>query len=84
MNETEIIKAKVYQIILANIPNLKEEELTDNIELFSVGLNSLNAVSLVLGLEETFGFQFDMDEISYDSFRAITDIVELIKTKVNS
>lgn len=82
MNQIEAIKTKIRQLILENIPNLSGNELSDNIELFSLGLNSLNAVSLVLGLEETFGFQFDIDEIGYDSFRSISNIVELVKRKL--
>lgn len=82
MNQIETIKYKVKQLILENMPNISANELSDNIELFSLGLNSLNAVSLVLGLEEIFDFQFEMDEISYESFRAISDIVELVKGKL--
>jgi len=78
----ETIKTKIRQIILENLTEIKEEDLTDNVELFSLGLNSLNSVSLVLGLEETFGFEFDMEEISYESFRAIADITQLIKSKI--
>ena len=82
MNQIETIKQKIRKLILENMPNISANELSDNVELFSLGLNSLNAVSLVLGLEEVFGFQFDMDEISYESFRAIADIVELVKGKL--
>ena len=82
MNQIENIKQKIRQLILENMPNVSTNELSDNVELFSLGLNSLNAISLVLGLEEVFGFEFDLDEISYESFRAISDIVELIKRKL--
>lgn len=82
MNQIETIKHKIHQIILENMPNISANELTDNVELFSLGLNSLNSVSLVLGLEEIFDFEFDMNEISYESFRAISDIVELVKEKL--
>ena len=74
MNQIETIKQKIRQLILENMPNISANELSDNVELFSLGLNSLNAVSLVLGLEEVFDFEFDMDEISYESFRAICRI----------
>ncbi|MEM8721566.1 MAG: phosphopantetheine-binding protein [Cyanobacteria bacterium P01_G01_bin.39] len=82
MNQVETIKQKIRHIILENIPNTSADELSDNIELFSLGLNSLNAVSLVLGLEEIFEFEFDMNEISHESFRAMADIVELVKGKL--
>ena len=79
----EIIQEKIHKIILDNITNISESDLSNDVELFSLGLNSLNAVSLVLGLEEIFGFEFDMDEISYESFRKISDIVKLVSEKLN-
>ena len=82
MNQLESIKPKIRQLVLENIPGTSASELSDNVELFSLGLNSLNAVSLVLGLEEIFGFEFDIDEISHESFRAIADIEELVKAKL--
>ena len=82
MNQIENIKEKINQIILENMPGISVNELSDNVELFSLGLNSLNAVSLVLGLEEIFGFEFDMNEISHESFRTIADIVGLVQNKL--
>lgn len=82
MNQIETIKQKIRQLISENLPDISTSELTDNVELFSLGLNSLNAVSLVLGLEEVFDFEFDMDEISYESFRAISDIVDIVSEKL--
>lgn len=82
MNQIENIKEKINQIILENMPGISVKELSDNVELFSLGLNSLNAVSLVLGLEEIFGFEFDMNEINHESFRTISDIVRLIQNKL--
>ena len=83
MNQIETIKNKINQIIMENMSGISANELSDDVELFSLGLNSLNAVSLVLGLEEIFGFEFDMNEISYESFRTISDIVGLVKNKLD-
>ena len=82
MNQIEIIKQKIHQLLLDNIPDISVNQLTDGVELFSLGLTSLSAVSLVLGIEDIFGFQFDLDEISFDRFRAVSDIVELVTKKV--
>ena len=76
------IKLKIRQVLLSHLPKLTVEELSDNVELFSLGLNSLNTVQLVLALEETFGFEFEMDEISYESFRTLADITEVVKNKI--
>ena len=82
MSSIEEIQQKIRQVVLANLPKVTSEELSDDAELFSLGLNSLNTVPLVLGLEEVFGFEFEMDEISYESFRTLVEITELIKGKI--
>lgn len=82
MSSLEEIQQKIRQVVLANLPKITNEELSDDAELFSLGLDSLNTVPLVLGLEEVFGFEFEMDEISYESFRTIADITELMKGKI--
>ena len=76
------IKLKISQVLLSHLPKLTVEELSDNVELFSLGLNSLNTVQLVLALEETFGFEFEMYEFIYESFRTLADITEVVKNKI--
>ena len=66
MTQTENIKAKVHQLILDNMPNISANDLSDDAELFALGLNSLNAVSLVLGLEEIFGFESEKSKCGGD------------------
>ena len=82
MNKIETIKQQIHQLLLENLPDVSANQLSDDVELFSLGLNSLNAVSLVMGLEDRFGFQFDLDEISFDQFRAVSDIIELVTRKL--
>lgn len=76
------IEQKLRPVLLAHLPKVTDEELSDDVELFSLGLNSLNTVPLVLALEEAFEFEFEMDEISYESFRTLADITEVIKNKL--
>ncbi|MBR8829375.1 MAG: hypothetical protein DSM107014_16000 [Gomphosphaeria aponina SAG 52.96 = DSM 107014] len=78
----EKIQEKISQILLENLPNAHPEDLSDNIELYSLGLDSLNAVSIVLGLEEIFGFEFEMDEISHERFITMGNITQLIEEKI--
>lgn len=82
MNTLKTIQQQINQILVDNLSDATPQQLSGNTELFALGLNSLNAVSLVLGLEDTFGFEFDLDEISFDSFRMVSDIVDLVTTKL--
>ena len=83
-NNTKEVKQKIRQIVIANLPQVNSNDVSDEIELFSLGLNSLNTVPLVLELEEAFEFEFEIDEISYDNFRTIEDIISLISRKVSA
>lgn len=84
MTEIAEIEQKVTRVILANLPDLPPEKLLNDAELFSLGLNSLNTVPLVLGLEEAFEFEFESDEISYDSFQSVASISNLIASKLTA
>ncbi len=75
----EKIKQKTKEVVLTLIPNITEDQLQDDIDIFSIGLDSINAMSLVLELQEAFSIQFEVSEIDIDNFRTIEDIVNLIK-----
>lgn len=82
MESLEEIRQKTCKIVLDNLPNLTGVEGLDDTNLFSLGLDSINSIALVLSLEDAFGVEFEMYEISYENFRTIADIVELMKRKV--
>lgn len=82
-NNTKEVKQKIRQIIMANLPQGNSEDVPYEADLFSLGFSSLNAVPLVLELEEAFKFEFDMDEIQYDNFQTIGDIIKLVSRKVS-
>jgi acyl carrier protein len=46
-----------------------------------MGLDSITAMTLVLNLQETFGVMFEACEISFENFKTIAKIVELIGKK---
>ncbi|MEL6579974.1 MAG: phosphopantetheine-binding protein [Cyanobacteria bacterium J06621_12] len=81
MSKADNIQQQIKQLLLDNIQNISAKDLSLDAELFALGLNSLNAVSIVLGLEETFDFEFDMDEIDYQHFQTIGSMIELVKSK---
>ncbi len=81
MENLESIKQKSHSVVLGILPIVKSEELLEDMELFSLGLDSVNAIMLVMNLQDTFGVNFDTSEISLENFRTIKDIVNLIKRK---
>ena len=77
------VKRMIHKIILANLPQENSVDVPDEADLISLGFNSLNAVPLILEIEETFKFEFDIDEIKYDNFQTIGDIIKLVSQKIS-
>ncbi len=83
MEYVEVIKQEIYKIILNLLPHVTKEELLDDVDFFSLGLDSINMTTFVWRLEEAFGVEFKANEISYENFRTIANTIELIKTKLS-
>lgn len=81
MQGTEEIKEKSHNVVLDILPTVTSQELSDDMDLFSLGLDSVNAIMLVMNLQDTFGVNFETSEISIENFRTIGDIVKLIERK---
>lgn len=81
MLSLEEIQQKSHDVVLEVLPNVTSEELEYDTDLFSIGLDSITAMSLVLTLQETFEVAFETSEISFDNFRTLGNIVELIEKK---
>lgn len=75
------IEGKVVQAVIATLPGVTISDVDPETELFGIGLDSVNAVELVLRLEDEFGIEFGLDEIEYDSFRTVSSISDLIRNK---
>ena len=77
----EEVRDKTQNVVLEMLPDVGSEELSDESDIFSLGLDSINAMTLVFSLQDAFDIKFETDEISFENFRTVADIVELIKKK---
>lgn len=64
MQHTEEIKEKSHNVVLDILPTVTSHELLDDMDLFNLGLDSVNAIMLVMNLQDTFGVNFETSEIS--------------------
>ena len=72
----ELIKERLLAIIDRELP-----ELTPSTQLRDeLGLNSLDAVDLVIELEELFEIELDDEEMS--AFENVGDIISAVKTRL--
>lgn len=81
METLDSIKQKSHNVVLELLPDVRSEDLSDKTDLFDMGLDSINAMTLVLSLQDAFGIQFNTDEINFENFRTVADIAELINCK---
>ncbi len=77
----EEVRNKTQNVVLELLPDVGSEELSDESDIFSLGLDSINAMTLVFSLQDAFDIKFETNEISVENFRTVADIVELIKKK---
>lgn len=77
----EELKQKTQDVILKLLPHVEVQNLGDQTDIFSLGLDSINAMSLIFSLQDTFDVKFETNEISFDNFQTVAKIVELIEKK---
>ncbi|MBD2194865.1 MULTISPECIES: acyl carrier protein [Calothrix] len=81
MKTIDLITEETKNIVLNVLPNISREDLSESSNLFSLGLDSVNAMTLVLKLQSNFGIKFAVNDINAENFQSIETIVQLINTK---
>ena len=72
-SEIEEIRAKLCQ-------TLGVESISDDEELTSLGMDSLDVVTLCLQTEDDYGIHFETEELS--SFKTVKDLFDAISAKL--
>lgn len=80
-SNNEEITEKVKQLILEILPDVSLEELSEDSDIFSMGLDSINAMTLVNNLQSSFDIQLDTSEITFENFQNIGAIAQFVKSK---
>ncbi len=80
-NNHTSIKEQVKALVLEILPDVSLEDLSEDSDIFSMGLDSINAMTLVNNLQSSFDIQLDTSEITFENFQNIGAIAEFVKTK---
>ncbi len=83
MNSNDLAK-RVRAAVETLIPDVASEQLTDDADIFELGLDSVNAMSLVVALQEDFDLEFDEDEVDVGNFQSVGAITRLVATKLQA
>ena len=80
MSAELIIREQLQEIL--EITNAFEITLED--DLRDYGMDSLNAVELVVSLEDKFGIEFNEEDLFVESLNSIQKLVDIIKCMQNA
>ena len=79
----EDLKQKTRNIVSDILPDIKAGEIDDNIDIFDLGLDSINVMTLISNLQEAFDFKLEIDELNFENFQTVSTIVEMVQKKKN-
>ena len=75
------ITEKSYAVIHSTLPGMDSSTLSLESNLFGQGLDSVQAMTLILNLQTAFDVQFEGSDISLENFQTPGNIIELLKRK---
>ena len=76
------LKAMIVERLMLNVP---AEEIGDEDDLIKkLGVESVQLMEIVIGLEEVFGIQLGDDEFSIKKFRTVKNIAEVVRAKTQA
>jgi acyl carrier protein len=81
MMTVEELKQKTKDIVSELLPDVGNEEITDDTDIFGLGLDSINAMTLVSNLQDTFDIKLETNEFNFENFQDIANIVEMLRRK---
>ncbi|MEM7757279.1 MAG: acyl carrier protein [Cyanobacteria bacterium P01_A01_bin.40] len=79
----EELKQKTRTIVSDVLPNVEQSEIDDNIDIFNLGLDSINVMSLISNLQEAFDFTLETHELNFENFQTVSTIVDMVQKKKN-
>lgn len=86
MQSTNDLKMRVRQMLVENLMlQVKPEEITDDLPLFGegLGLDSVDALQLVVALDKTFGLKIQDAEMAKGVLQNINTIVAALEKHSN-
>ena len=69
-------------LIIETINRYCTGELSDETDLYKMGLNSLKAIQLIVDLEEIFNISFEEDELAIFDVKTLMDFKKLVYSKI--
>lgn len=61
--------------------NLKEDEITEDVKISELGVNSIIFIKLLVKIEKEFNIKFEDEMLNYRAFDTIGDLIRMIEDK---
>lgn len=74
VNSIKEILAKVLKLENAQLENLGNDD-----SLIDIGLNSLNAIEIIVNMEEAYDIMIDDEDLSVENLSSINQMCEMLK-----
>jgi acyl carrier protein len=79
------IENKLKSIIAENVPmQMPLEQIGLESNLFSLGMDSINILKVIVGIETEFGFMFEDEDLNADNFRDLNNIITYIERRIEN
>jgi len=85
-DEIKAIRERLKEVIIRELflEGLTPDEIEDEQNLFGegLGLDSMDALQLVLGMEKEFGLKINNDEVKREAFSSVAALAEFVKERM--
>ncbi|SCZ09484.1 phosphopantetheine-binding protein [Alkaliphilus peptidifermentans] len=80
----EQLKSKIKNLIVEVIDDLSIniDEITDETDLFQVGMDSLSSVKLIIAIETEFNFEFYDEDLTVETLRNVESISQYVSGRI--
>ncbi|HPK66646.1 MAG TPA: phosphopantetheine-binding protein [Thermoanaerobaculia bacterium] len=78
------LRRRIKQVIVERLKlEMDPEEIGDDVPLFGegLGLDSIDALELVLGVEQTFGVKIEDEEVGASALGSVASLARFVATK---
>jgi acyl carrier protein len=72
------LETKLKEIIIKNTSNLAVAEITETVNLKSIGVNSIDYIKIIVAVEKEFGFELDEQYLTLDLLQTVADFAAVI------
>lgn len=74
-------KIKELFVICLEDESVDKDSITTDSNLMEIGMNSFVFIKLVVALETEYGIEFSDEELDYNKFATVRDIMDYIESK---